>query len=135
MITKSYRWNSRVGILALLVWILTGPSVSWGLTADEQNNIDIYRKAAPAVVHITSIVVQRDFFLGVVPREGTGSGVIIDPKGHILTNNHVIKDAQRIEVTLSDGSKWRGRLVGTDPDNDLAIIQIDAPLKNKFPIL
>lgn len=127
MTAKFFRWTARLWILALLFWIWTGPSVLWGLTADEQNNIDVYQKAAPAVVNITSIVVGRDFFLRVVPMEGTGSGVIIDPKGYILTNNHVIKDAQRIEVSLSDGSKWRGRLVGTDPDNDLAIIQIDAP--------
>ncbi len=104
------------------------------MTADEDNNIAIYRKAAPGVVNITSIVVERDFFLGLVPREGAGSGAIIDTRGYVLTNNHVIKDAQRIEVTLSDGNKWPGRLVGTDPDNDLAIIQIEAPPEKLHPI-
>lgn len=99
----------------------------WALTEDERNTISIYKKAAPGVVNITSTVLERDFFFGLVPREGAGSGAIIDPRGYILTNNHVIKEARRIEVTLYDGSKWRGRLVGTDPDNDLAVIKIDAP--------
>lgn len=99
----------------------------WALTEDERNTISIYKKAASGVVNITSTVLERDFFFGLVPREGAGSGAIIDPRGYILTNNHVIKEARRIEVTLYDGSKWRGRLVGTDPDNDLAVIKIDAP--------
>jgi len=127
MIT-AYLWrNCRFSVLTLLIWILISPSVSRAVTTDEQNNIDVYRKAAPAVVNITSTVIQRDFFFGVVPRSGSGSGVIIDSKGYILTNNHVIENAQRIEVTLSNGNKWPGNLVGTDPYNDLAIIQIDAP--------
>ena len=127
MITAYFWRNYRFSVLTLLFWILISPSVSRAITADEQNNIDIYRKAAPAVVNITSTVVQRDFFFGVVPRSGSGSGVIIDPKGYIVTNNHVIENAQRIEVTLSNGNKWPGNLVGTDPYNDLAIIRIEAP--------
>jgi putative serine protease PepD len=127
MIT-AYLWrNSRFLVLTLLIWMLFFPSASRAITIDEQNNIDVYRRAAPAVVNITSTVVQRDFFFGVVPRPGSGSGVIIDSKGYILTNNHVIENAQRIEVTLSNGNKWPGNLVGTDPYNDLAIIRIDAP--------
>ncbi|MBN1832344.1 MAG: trypsin-like peptidase domain-containing protein [Deltaproteobacteria bacterium] len=127
MIT-AYLWrNRRFLVLILLISMLIYPSVSWAVTTDEQNNIDVYRKAAPAVVNITSTVVQRDFFYGVVPRSGSGSGVIIDSKGYILTNNHVIENAQRIEVTLSNGNKWPGNLVGTDSYNDLAVIRIDAP--------
>lgn len=102
-------------------------SGSWALTEDEKNNIALYKKASKGVVNITSIVVKWDLFHRLVPQEGAGSGAIIDPKGYILTNNHVIKDAQRIEVTLADGSKWPGSLVGTDPEDDLAIIQIKAP--------
>ena len=96
-------------------------------TEDEQNNIDIYRAAAPGVVNITTISVERDFFFNIVPRQGAGSGSIVNKEGYILTNNHVIQEARRLEVTLADGSKWRGKLVGTDPDNDLAVIKIDAP--------
>jgi putative serine protease PepD len=124
--------NSRVGwwlgaLFFIAVVLFWKPLAITAATEDEQNTIVIYKKAAPAVVNITSTVVERDFFFGLVPREGTGSGAVIDAKGYVLTNNHVIKDAKRIEVTFADGSKWPGRLVGTDPDNDLAVIQIDAP--------
>ena len=118
-------------ISVILFSLHHGASPCWSLTQEEKNNIAIYESAAKGVVNITSIVVERDFFLGLVPREGAGSGAIIDNKGYILTNNHVIKDARRIEVTLADGSKWRGELIGTDPDNDLAIIRISAP-KNRL---
>jgi len=121
------KWNLRLFVLSLFLFIFLTASISWALTADEENNINVYKKAAKGVVNITSIVLKRDFFQGVVPREGAGSGAIIDLKGYILTNNHVIKNAHRIEVTLSNGNKFPGRLIGTDPDNDLAIIQIKAP--------
>lgn len=123
----SVRWLVRCCASIWFLVICCYVSPCRALTKDEENNIAVYESAAPGVVNITSIVVERDFFLGLVPREGAGSGAIIDRQGHILTNNHVIKDARRIEVTLSDGTKWRGDLVGTDPDNDLAIIRINAP--------
>jgi S1-C subfamily serine protease len=99
----------------------------WTLTDDEKNNVSIYQKVSPSVVNVISTVITRDFFLNPIPREGSGSGSIIDAQGHILTNNHVIKDAQKLEVTLSDGSKYPAKLVGSDPDNDLAVLQISAP--------
>jgi putative serine protease PepD len=68
-----------------------------------------------------------DFFFNPFPTQGSGSGSVIDTKGHILTNHHVVANAQKLEVTLADGSKWAAKLVGSDPDNDLAVIQIDAP--------
>ena len=68
-------------------------------------------------------------FLNPLPKEGTGSGAIIDRSGHILTNFHVIDGARRLEVTLADGSKWPARPVGADPSNDLAVIKIDAPVE------
>jgi len=97
------------------------------LTDDEKNNIAIYQKASASVVNVISTVITRDFFLNAVPREGSGSGSIIDNRGHILTNNHVIRDAQKLEVTLSDGSKWPASLIGADSDNDLAVLKINAP--------
>ncbi len=121
-----------LAILVILSFALS--SYGWALTSDEENTIALYQEAAKGVVNITSIVIQRDFFQGLVPREGAGSGAIIDKKGNILTNNHVIKNAQRISVTLSDGSKWPGRLIGTDPDNDLAIVQIEAPPRLLIPL-
>jgi putative serine protease PepD len=130
----SVQWHKHLLIKAFLFYLFFFASPCWSLTDEETNNIEIYESSAPGVVNITSIVLERDFFLGLVPREGAGSGAVIDKRGHILTNNHVIKDARRIEVTLSDGSKWPGKLVGTDPDNDLAIIRIDTP-KNKLHVL
>lgn len=122
-----------LSLLFLLIFLIKSRSV-FGLTPDENNNISVYKSAAPSVVNISSIVMQLDFFQGVVPREGAGSGVIIDKNGNILTNDHVIKDASRIEVTLSDGSRWRGKLIGTDSYNDLAIIRIDAPPEKLLPV-
>jgi S1-C subfamily serine protease len=98
-------------------------------TPDEEINIRVYRAASPAVVNITTIAMAYDFFLNPVPKEGTGSGAIIDRAGHILTNFHVIDGARRLEVTLADGSKWAARPVGADPSNDLAVIKIDAPVE------
>jgi len=97
------------------------------LDPEEQNNITVYRKNIPAVVNITSKAVTYDFFYGLVPQEGQGSGFIIDKDGHIVTNYHVIADARQVEVTLHNRRKYRATVVGTDPSHDLAVIQIKAP--------
>ncbi|HEY1272741.1 MAG TPA: trypsin-like peptidase domain-containing protein [Terriglobales bacterium] len=96
------------------------------LDGEEQNNISVYHKNIPSVVNITSKAVTFDFFYGVVPQEGQGSGFIIDDKGHILTNYHVIADARQVEVTLHNRKKYRAKVVGTDRAHDLAVIQIEA---------
>jgi S1-C subfamily serine protease len=100
----------------------SGPADS--LSPEEQNNVDVYRKASPSVVNITSRVLTYDFFYGVQPAEGQGSGFIIDKDGHILTNYHVIANAQRLEVTLHNRKKYRASVVGYDRSHDLAVIQI-----------
>lgn len=97
-----------------------------GMTEDEKNNIEIYERLAPGVVNITSTVLEHDFFFNVVPRQGVGSGSIIDPRGYILTNHHVIEDARKLEVTLTNGKKYTAKLMGSDPDADIAVIKIDA---------
>ena len=94
---------------------------------EEQNNIGVYKKALPSVVNITSRAMAFDFFYGAVPQEGQGSGFVIDKEGRILTNFHVIADAQEIWATLSNKKKYRATVVGTDRAHDLAIIQIKAP--------
>ncbi|MDR2549974.1 MAG: trypsin-like peptidase domain-containing protein [Desulfobulbus sp.] len=106
------------------------------LAADEKNTIEIFRSAAPSVVYITSIAVRRNLFsLNVyeIP-QGTGSGFIWDQQGRIVTNYHVISDASRLEVTLADHSTWKAVLVGTAPDRDLAVVQINAPADKLRPI-
>ena len=97
------------------------------LDAEEQNNISVYRKNISSVVNITSKAVTFDFFYGLVPEEGQGSGFIIDKEGHILTNYHVIADARQIEVTLHNRKKYKATIVGTDRSHDLAVVQIKAP--------
>lgn len=98
------------------------------LSSDEQNNISVYEAVSPGVVNITSISYKEDFWgFDVYPQQGSGSGSIIDKDGHILTNYHVIQGAQELKVVLSDKSTYDARFVGADPDNDLAVIKIDAP--------
>jgi putative serine protease PepD len=103
-------------------------------TADEQVVIDIYARVSPAVVHITSRVIVRDFFYGDVPQEGTGSGFVIDKEGHIVTNNHVVENAEKITVTLPDETSVEAKIVGTDPGTDLAVIKIDVPPEKLHPV-
>lgn len=107
------------------------------LTAEELSNIEIYRRASPATVHITSTVLQRNWFLEVYPSESTGSGFLIDPEGRILTNFHVIRGSAELEVTpLGEGgsdSRFKARVLATDPANDLALIQIQP--ENPMPFL
>lgn len=95
--------------------------------SDEQNTIDVYARVSPAVVHITSNIVVRDFFWGEVPQEGTGSGFIIDKLGHVITNYHVVENAAKITVSLSDGTSAEATVIGTDSATDLAVLKIDVP--------
>jgi S1-C subfamily serine protease len=106
---------------------ITEAANSATLDAEEQNNISVYRKNIASVVNITSRVMTFDFFYGLVPQEGQGSGFVIDKEGHILTNYHVIADARQVEVTLHDRKKYKATIVGTDKSHDLAIVQIKAP--------
>jgi S1-C subfamily serine protease len=106
---------------------VTEAASSESLDLEEQTNISVYRKNISSVVNVTSKAVAYDFFYGLVPQEGQGSGFIIDHDGHILTNYHVIADARQVEVTLHNRKKYRATVVGTDRSHDLAIIQIKVP--------
>ncbi len=97
------------------------------LDGEEQNNISVYKRNIPSVVNVTSRAMAFDFFYGLVPQEGQGSGFVIDKEGHILTNYHVIADARQVEVTMHNRKKYKATVVGTDPPHDLAVIQIKAP--------
>ncbi|MGQ9851547.1 MAG: S1C family serine protease [Aggregatilineaceae bacterium] len=94
----------------------------------------IYQNAGPSVVHITSRTQVWDFWRGVVPQEGTGSGFLYDAQGHIVTNNHVIEDAQEIEVVLADGTVLPAEIVGTDAYYDLAVLRVDPAQVRAAPL-
>ncbi len=96
------------------------------LDAEEENNIDVYHRAIPSVVNITSKTIAYDYFWGPVPQEGQGSGFIIDKEGHILTNYHVVGDASQVEVTLHNKKTYRAKVIGRDATHDLAVVQINA---------
>jgi S1-C subfamily serine protease len=106
---------------------LTEASAAPAFDSEEQQNIAVYKKALASVVNITSTQVAFDFFYGPVPQQGQGSGFILDKQGLILTNNHVIDNAQRVEVTLSDKHKYKASVLTVDKNHDLALLKIDAP--------
>src|SRR3984893_2587976 len=95
------------------------------LTDDESINVRVYRAASPAVANILTKATEYDFFMDPVPIEGAGSGFVIDEKGYILTNFHVVQEAQSIEVVLGDQTRFPGKFVGADPRNDVALVKID----------
>lgn len=101
---------------------LTDPSVA----TDEKNNQEVYSSISPGVVHITSTVTVQDWF-NAYQTEGAGSGSILDKEGRILTNHHVIQNAEKLDVRLSNNKTYEAKVLGEDPDNDLAVIQINAP--------
>src|SRR5271169_5942438 len=117
-------WLSQLRPAQVEITEASGPE---GLDSEEQNNILVYKKNIPSVVNVTSRAMSFDFFYGMVPQEGQGSGFVIDKDGHILTNYHVIADARQVEVTLHNRKKYKATVVGTDPAHDLAVIQIKAP--------
>jgi len=99
---------------------ITNPAVA----PDEQNNIEVYRKLSPGVVNVHSTSYARDFFGYVEPRQGSGSGSVIDQQGHILTNHHVIEGATKVAVSFGGQKNYAATVVGRDPDTDLAVIKL-----------
>jgi S1-C subfamily serine protease len=99
----------------------SGPLI---VSADEEINTKVFEKVHPAVVNIATTTLSMNFWMEIIPREGQGSGFIIDTKGYILTNNHVVAKAQKITVTMANGERISATLVGRDPSSDLAVIKI-----------
>ncbi len=95
------------------------------LTDEESINVSVYKQASPAVANILTKATEYDFFMDPVPVEGAGSGFVIDPRGYILTNFHVVKEAQSIEVVLGDQSRYAAKFVGADQRNDVALLKVD----------
>src|ERR1700736_2960770 len=104
------------------------------LVGDEVLNVKIYSQAAPAVANIVTRTLEYDVFMEPVPVEGAGSGFVIDPRGYILTNVHVVQGAQAISVTLGDRSHYDAKFIGADERNDIAMVKID-PKDRKLPAL
>lgn len=94
---------------------------------DEQNNIEVYRSISPGVAFINTTTYQQDFWGDVSEGKGNGSGSVIDSNGNILTNYHVIEGAQKLTVSFGGDKVYPAKVVGGDPDTDLAVIKIDPP--------
>jgi S1-C subfamily serine protease len=113
----------------------SNPVVARGdLAQDEQTTIELFRRNAPCVVHITTKQAENNFLTATIT-EGSGTGFVWDKSGHIVTNNHVVDDAYQAHVVLADASVWAARLVGRAPSKDLAVLKIDAPSDTLTPIL
>src|SRR5688572_26713059 len=106
------------------------------LSADERNTISVFESVSPSVVYITTVQYVRDFFSRNVMRvpQGTGSGFIWDEQGRVVTNYHVVRDAQEATVRLGDQRSFRARLVGASIDHDIAVLEIDVPEDLPAPI-
>jgi S1-C subfamily serine protease len=104
-------------------------AASPGYTADESNNIDVYKGSHEATVNITSVVYRQGWFMDVYPEKGAGSGFIINQDGQILTNNHVVSGSAQLTVTLSNKKSYKAKILGIDEGHDLALIKIDAGAK------
>jgi S1-C subfamily serine protease len=104
-------------------------------TPEEQVNISVYERVNRGVVNITTRAVSREMLLMLeAPSEGAGSGSVLDTEGHILTNDHVIRGAADVRVTLFNGETYPAVLVGRDAANDVAVLDIDAPAKFLYPV-
>jgi S1-C subfamily serine protease len=118
-----------------------GPALVPGLQNEEEaanaleaQIIAVHEAASPAVVNVTSRSYVYGWFRQTMPQEGTGSGFVYDTAGHIVTNYHVVEGAEELLVTLADGSVHQGTIVGQDPTNDLAVVQIDATANLPQPL-
>jgi len=110
------------------------PEPVTGMDAMELRVIAIYQRTSPAVVNITTEVLRRSFFWGMYPEQGSGSGFVWDSDGHIITNYHVIENAQTIEVSFGEDVSMPAEIVGVDPPNDLAVLQVETLPEAAQPI-
>jgi S1-C subfamily serine protease len=105
-------------------------------TEEERLNISIYEQLNAGVVNITTETVAINWFLEPVPQAGgSGSGSIINTRGYVLTNNHVIENANKVFINLADGSQFEGAVIGTDPENDIAVLKFDPPRRMELRVI
>src|SRR5258706_6707236 len=126
------RWGQRepIGVAAVQRGAKDGSAANIAardaaLTDEEAINVRVYRQVSPAVANILTKATEYDFFMDPVPVEGAGSGFVIDEKGYILTNFHVVQEAQSIEVVLGDQSRYPAKFIGADQRNDVALVKIE----------
>lgn len=113
---------------AAVIPVATKPSPAVSYTQDEQQNISVYEKCNEAVVNITTQVMGVNWFLEPIVQDGgSGSGSIIDKRGYVVTNVHVIDNASKISISLADGSTYEGTIVGQDVESDIAVLKFDPP--------
>lgn len=105
------------------------PGVIQEADAEQQLLINVYKRVNPAVVNLRVAKPEGRSY-----QWGTGSGFVIDEEGHIVTNNHVVENAEEVQVTFHDGTMVRAEIVGTDPDSDLAVIKVDVPIEALYPV-
>src|SRR5207247_10503821 len=107
-----------------------------GLSAEEKRDIEVFRRAQPSVVYITSIALRRSIFSFDVQQipQGTGSGFVWDRRGHVVTNFHVIQEGDAFSVTLADQSEWEAKVAGVAPEKDLAVLKIGTPADRLVPL-
>ncbi len=113
-----------VGLAALLAPCGAPADDAGAARALEARLMQVYRQAAPAVVNVTSRSLAFDYFMNPTPQEGSGSGFLLDARGHLVTSFHVIDGADELRVTFHDGSALQASLVGVDPSNDLAVLRV-----------
>jgi len=104
--------------------------------AEELLLVNIYERVNPSVVNIVITMDDKNNQAAnnLFPTQGQGSGFVVDTQGHIVTNNHVVQDANKIEVTFFDGTTLEAKFVGSDPDSDLAVIKVAAPAESLRPV-
>ncbi len=105
-----------------------------GLLPEERVGMAVYELCNRGVVHISTTSQQLDLFSGISVSQGSGSGSILDRNGTILTNHHVIEGAREIMVSLFNGQSYPASVVGADPATDIAVVKIDAPSDELYPI-
>lgn len=124
-----YFHSILVGLLVTATAAAQTPDYSQFKTNDEENNIEIFKQVSPSVVNITNSRLVQSFY-AFNPQEvpqGSGTGFIWSEDGYVVTNYHVVQQADRVTVTLQDGTTFAASSVGVDPDKDLAVLQIEAP--------
>lgn len=124
-----YYW--KISII-LICFFFPGPA--FGLSAEENENILIYETMGPGVVNISAAIFSYDYSYNPVPGAGSASGFVIDNKGHIVTNAHVVQEGERLEVTFFDGTTKEASVVGIDATTDLAVIKVSVSEKLLAPI-